>query len=465
MATDEHAPARPVVVVSNRGPISFRVGDDGGLVARRGAGGLVSGLGPLVAGTDATWIAAAMSEGDRRAADRGVVETEGFRVRTLAFPPDTYRAAYDVVCNATLWFLHHGLWDLARRPRFDDRWHEAWAAYRTVNEVFADVVAEVAPDDAAVLVQDYHLCLLAPVLRDRRPDLRLVHFSHTPFAGPDLLRVLPSAVGAELLDGLAAHHACGFHTPRWARSWEASYRELRGGSPTAATFVSPLAPDPDDLATSAGSDACRNSLDQLEERVGDRSLLVRVDRIELSKNLLRGFHAFDELLRRHPRWRERVVFGAFCYPSREGLPEYLAYRQEVEGLVRTINDRWRTDGWEPILLETADDYPRSVAALRRFDVLLVNPIRDGLNLVAKEGALLNERHGLVALSPEAGAWFELEGAVRRVDPYDVVQTADALASALGATVEERRVEAAELRRRARARTPADWLADQLAAAD
>lgn len=465
MAADPRPPhTRPVVVVSNRGPVSFRVDDDGDLVARRGAGGLVSGLGPLVAGTGATWIAAAMGEGDRRAAARGVVEAEGFRLRTLAFPPDTYRAAYDVVCNATLWFLHHGLWDLARRPRFDERWHEAWAAYRTVNETFASVVAEDAPDGAAVLIQDYHLCLLAPALRERRPDLRLVHFSHTPFAGPDLFRVLPEAVGAELLDGLAAHHACGFHTPRWARSWEASHLELRGRAPAATTFVSPLAPDPDDLAAAAGSTACQDALERLEERLGGRSLLVRVDRIELSKNLLRGFHAFDDLLRRHPRWRGRVVFGAFCYPSREGLPEYLAYRQEVEGLAAAVNDRWRTGDWEPVLLETADDFPRSVAALRRFDVLLVNPIRDGLNLVAKEGALLNERAGLVALSPEAGAWYELEGAVRRVDPYDVTQTADALASALDASAEERRGESAELRRRARSRTPADWLADQLAAA-
>ncbi len=463
---DAHASVadRPVVIVSNRGPVAFSIADDGGLVARRGAGGLVSGIGPLVSGTDATWIAAAMGEGDRQAASRGVIEAEGFRVRSLAFPPDTYRAAYDVVCNATLWFLHHGLWDLARRPRFDERFHEAWAAYRSVNAAFAEVVAEEAPGGAAVLIQDYHLCLLAPVLRDRRPDLRLVHFSHTPFAGPDLVRVLPDAVGAELLDGLAAHHACGFHTARWATSWLASHRELRGGEPDAATFVSPLAPDPADLAAAAGTEACADALDRLERRIDGRALLLRVDRIELSKNLLRGFHAYDELLARHPSWRGRVVFGAFCYPSREGLPEYLAYRQEVEGLVSRINARWRTDDWEPILLETSDDFPRSVAALRRYDVLLVNPIRDGLNLVAKEGALLNERDGLVALSPEAGAWSELAGAVRRVDPYDVVQTADALAAALDAGPQERRREATELRRRAEARTPADWLADQLAAA-
>ena len=169
--------------------------------------------------------------------------------------------------------------------------------------------------------------------------------------------------------------------------------------------------------------------------------MVRVDRIELSKNLLRGFLAFDDLLDRHPDLRGRVVFGAFCYPSREGLAEYLAYRQEVESLVHQINERWATDDWTPILLETSDDFPRSVAALRRYDVLLVNPIRDGLNLVAKEGPLVNERDGLVVLSTEAGAWAELEGAVLAVNPFDITATADAMPDALGRAPAERRARA------------------------
>ena len=456
------AGSRPVVIASNRGPLSFRVGENGEPVARRGAGGLVSGLAPLVGGTDTLWFASAMSDVDRRVAAAGPAEAEGFRVALLPIAADTYRMAYDVVGNATLWFVHHGLFDLARRPRFDRRFAEAWAAYRSMNQTFAEAIAADAPADAAVLVQDYHLSLLGPLLAARRPDLRTVHFSHTPFAGPDLIRVLPDDVSAELLEGMAGHHACGFHTQRWADAFEASCREVIGRAPS--TFVAPLAPDPADIGAVASSPACDAALADLDAAVGDRRLIVRVDRIELSKNLIRGFHAYDDLLDRYPEWRGNVVFGAFIYPSREGLAEYLAYRQEVESVIEAVNRRWSSPGWTPILADLADDFPRSVAALRRYDVLLVNPIRDGLNLVAKEGALVNQRDGLVALSPEAGAWAELAGAVRRVHPYDITATADALAAALATPAAQRATESGALRALAQARTPADWLNDQLTAA-
>jgi trehalose 6-phosphate synthase len=461
MADQREAPDRPVVIVSNRGPVSYRE-EAGELVIRRGAGGLVTSLAPL-AGNDATWIAAAISDADRAAARRGAVDTAGFRVRLLDVDPDIYRLAYDVVSNETLWFVHHHLFELARRPRFDTDFATAWAAYRAVNSQFADAVAEEAPDGAAVLVQDYHLTLLAPQLRDQRPDLRLVHFSHTPFAVPDLLRVLPAEPLTEMLDGMAEHDACGFHSARWAASFIDGCREMLARAPK--TFVAPLAPDPADLQASAAMPDCDAALAALETAAGDRRVIVRVDRIELSKNLLRGFHAFDDMLERHEQWRGRVMFAAFCYPSREGLPEYLAYRHEVEWLVRQLNDKWGTDDWTPILFDAHDHYPSAVAALRRYDVLLVNPIRDGLNLVAKEGPILNEHDGIVVLSTEAGAFDELEGAVRAVNPFDVSATADALASALATSADERRREAAELERRAKARSPQQWLTDQLAAAD
>jgi len=453
---------RPVVIVSNRGPLSFRFDDGNELVATRGAGGLVSGLAPLVTGTDAVWIAAAISDGDRAAAEHGVVDAEGFHVRLLAIDPDLYRQAYDVVCNATLWFLHHGLYELARRPRFDTRFRAAWAAYRDVNEAFADAIAEAAPEGAAVLVQDYHLALVGTFLARTRPDLRLVHFSHTPFASPDLWRVLPADLGREVLEGMAATHACGFHSQRWADAFTACCLEQLGRAPS--TFVAPLAPDAADIAAVAAGDPCQSALADLGQTIGERAFVVRVDRIELSKNILRGFVAFEDLLERYPEWRERVVFGAFVYPSREGLPEYLAYRQETEATVRRINERWATPTWTPILFDPSDDFPRSVAALRRADVLLINPIRDGLNLVAMEGPLVNDRDAILLLSPEAGVWDQLAGVARPVHPYDVSGTADVLAAALAASTEERTAEAAELRRRAAARTPEDWLADQLTAA-
>jgi trehalose 6-phosphate synthase len=231
--------------------------------------------------------------------------------------------------------------------------------------------------------------------------------------------------------------------------------------------VAPLASDPSDIRATASSATCDDELGWLDDQVGPRQLITRVDRIELSKNIGRGFVAYDELLDRWPEHRGAVTFGAFVYPSREGLPEYLAYRQEVESVATAINRRWagpEHPGWQPIILDPTDNYPRSVAALRRYDVLLVNPIRDGLNLVAKEGALVNERDGLVVLSTEAGVFDELGPLVRPVDPFDVSATAEALHDALTTTAEARRLEATALRVAAERRTPADWLADQLAAA-
>ncbi len=263
---------------------------------------------------------------------------------------------------------------------------------------------------------------------------------------------------------MAAHHACGFHTQRWADAFTASCEAVLGAGSPPPTFAAPAAADAKDIRAVAGSEACAAALVDLDAQVGARSLIVRVDRIELSKNLLRGFHAYDDLLRTHPEWRDRVVFGAFVYPSREGLAEYLAYRQEVESLVARINATWATPTWTPILYDARDDFTRSVAALRRFDVLLVNPIRDGLNLVAKEGMLVNERAGVLALSRESGAWAELGDHALEVHPFDVAATSDVLHRGLSMAADEREAHASALRAVSESRAPGDWLADQLAAA-
>lgn len=450
------------MLVSNRGPLSFSEDDNGELVARRGAGGLVSGLGPLVANTDATWMAAAMSESDRVAAARGVVEAHGLRARLLAVDPEIYRLAYDVVSNQALWFVHHGLYDLPRTPVFTLEFRTAWSAYRQMNATFANAIAEEAPSGTVVLVQDYHLSLVGRDLAERRADLMAVHFSHTPFAPPVWLRVLPDHVAEELLSGLAAYRACGFHTQRWADDFLASCRELLALTPR--TFVSPLPSDPGGVRGTAASPECNAALAEIDRLADDRLVIARVDRIELSKNIVRGFLAFEDLVDRYPRWRERVVFLASVYPSRGGVPEYQRYQAEIETTVDRINQRWGTTNWTPIVYDTRDDYPRSVALMRRADVLLVNPLRDGLNLVAKEAALVNERSAVLCLSPEAGVWAELGDLALRVQPHDIAATADVLDAALTMPSDTRQSRGAELRSRAERRRPADWLADQLAAA-
>ena len=325
---------------------------------------------------------------------------QGIRIELVEPEPEVYNLAYNVVSNAMLWFCHHHLFDAARRPRPDRRWLEAWEAYRELNQLFAERVAKVAPEGGRVLVQDYHLALMGSDLARLRPDLRTTHFTHTPFADPSVLRMLPTAVGVELLDSLAGFGSCGFHTRRWASAYLGCQAMVSGpsgpGGRDRPTFVSPLSTDPDLLEDSASRPEVGRALARIEERIGgsDRQVIVRVDRMELSKNLLRGFWAFDELLELQPHRRERVVFVALAYPTRQGLPEYLAYQNEVESTVERINRRWGRPGWTPIVLEVEDDYPRSLAALGRYDVLLVNPVRDGLNLVAKEGPLVNTRNGV-----------------------------------------------------------------------
>ena len=449
----------PLVVVSNRGPIAFKVDKDGNRVPTRAGGGLVASLAPALHGMSATWIAAEVVENaDTEASEP--TEIDGILVRHLAIERSRYRQYYDVIANGTLWFMHHNLFDLARRPFIDQNWWDAWATYREVNHEFAREVAEVAPQGAVVLVHDYHLTLLGSWLREHRPDLRTVHFHHTPFAGRNSVRILPEVVGREILDGLAGHDYCGFHSHRWAESYMQACKDHSIEAPNA--FVTAAATDVEDLQVTAASEDCQAASLAIDALAGDRKLIVRVDRIELSKNLLRGFHAYDDFLRRHPEWRERVTFAAFVYPSREGLSEYLAYRNEVEGVVARINQTWATPDWMPIELQMADNFPASVAALLRYDVLLVNPIRDGLNLVAKEGAVINNRNGVIILSREAGSFGELHEGVLEINPFDIVGTSDALYQALEMDDEERVRRSEVLRRAACAHTPEDWLNDQLA---
>lgn len=451
-----------MVIVSNRGPVSFTRSDDGDLVAKRGGGGLVASLAPAAIENHALWISAAMTDDDRVAAAQGVVEAEGMSLKTLDIDPVVYRQFYDVAFNQNLWFMHHHLWDLVHRPRFDHRFREAWGAYRDVNELFAVAIAETAPDGADVLVQDHHLALVGASLSAKRPDLRAINFCHTPFAAPDIFRVLPADVAAEFLSGLAGYKACGFHTRRWAQAFEACCTQVLRSCPP--VFVSPPAPDINDLRGVAASPECAREARELATLVGDRHLIVRVDRIELSKNISRGFHAYAHMLEEHPELHGEVTFAAMVYPSRQGLPEYRAYRQEVESLVQQINDRFGTSGWSPVLYDPGDSFPRSVAALKRYDTLVVNPIRDGLNLVAFEGPLLNERDGTLLLSREAGAWEYLGPHASAVNPYDIVETAARLYESVGVPKDFRATRAAKLRATARQRTTADWIAAQRQAA-
>lgn len=453
-----------MIVVSHRGPVRFSYGEGGGFVSARGAGGVVSALTPLLARHEyeATWYAAAMTPADTEAQAAGATTGLGIDLELIHVDPVVHRMHYNTVANGALWFLFHGMFDHIRRPRFDLRFRDAWDAYVEVNRVFANAVAGRAADGDVVLVQDYQLALVPSVLRELRPDLHVSHFMHTPFCDAQDARVLPTDIGEQLLRALASGPQ-GFHTARWARAYERSAREILGpDAPAHAPFVASLGPDEAALEQTATSEVARQRAASLAERVGDLLVVLRTDRTEPSKNIVRGFLAFDRLLEARPGLRRRVVFVAMVHASRQGLPEYLAYANEVEQAALRVNDRWATRDWLPVLLDDGDDYPRSVAGLQRYDVLLVNPIRDGLNLVAKEGPVVNRRDGVLCLSREAGAYEELHEAVVPVHPFDIEQMAVALDDALSMPLDERAAMAKRLRTLAGARTPRDWLSDLLA---
>ena len=450
--------SRPIVVVSNRGPRSFRLTDDG-VEPGAPAGGLARGLRPLIERTGGMWIACAVSDADRAAA-RLDDPDPGIDLRLLDIDPAIYGPAYDTIANGTLWFAHHGLWDLPRRPRFDAAWHQAWAAYEAFNERVADAVAQYAPEGAAVLVQDYHFALVGQMVAERRPDLAAVHFSHTPFGGPESIGVVPRAAAETYLRGMAAHAACGFHTHRWRRRFEQSCTDF--GVVPPPTYVSPLPPDIDGITELAGAPACDERVRRIREAVGDRRLILTSGRLELSKNLQRGLLAYEALLAERRDLHDRVVFAAFVYPSREGLVDYQAYRQECEGTAARINQRFGTAGWSPVWFDTDDDLPRSIAGLRLYDVLLINPVRDGLNLVAFEGPLVNEADGVVVLSTEAGASEQLRDIALDVHPFDLVDTTAAIATALDMDPDQRAQRSTRARAIARSRTIDDWFDAQLA---
>ena len=464
---------RPLLVASNRGPVAFELDRDGTPVGSRGAGGLASSLADVVRAVGGRWVASALSDGDRAraAADPEGFEAEGLHLRYLTFEPDRFDGYYNEIANRVLWFCHHALWDVPRTPSFGPEFAGSWAAYREVNAAFAEALADAAGDaDPAFLVQDYHLCLVPRLLRERRPDARISHFSHIPFAGPVYISILPDAMRLELLEGLLGADVVGFHTVGWARNFLEACRGLPGArvdgrrrrvrwqGRDVGVEVNPISVD---AASLRGQAEAVDPDRRARVRAGAEPLIFRADRMELSKNVVRGFAAYERLLEAHPEWRRRARFLAHIYPSRQAVPEYAEYAEECRASADRVNDRFGDDGWAPVELVIRDEFEEVLAAYLEYDVLLVNPVFDGMNLVAKEGPVVNERDGVLVLSRNAGAFDELGRHALGVNPFDVEETAEALHAALSMPSAERRRRARGLRAAIESRTPKQWAEAQL----
>jgi trehalose 6-phosphate synthase len=472
-----------IVIVSNRAPVAFARGEDGERTHSRGAGGLVTALGAVARRrTDAVWIASASSEEDRAVARESggePFEVEDLKVALVEHDETAYGLMYNEIANPLLWFVQHGLYDQPYAPNHDADTRRAWEeGYLPVNENFARAVARSLESEGGdggeptILVHDYQLYAAPRLLREALGDGPFVSlFVHIPWPDPDGWRVLPRYVRRDALESLLAADVVAFHTERYAANFVRAAGEVLGaetdlegglirhsGRETHARAY-PISIDPAEFEELARSEKVLGEEEAVKDLPG--KLILRVDRMDLSKNIVRGFLAYGRMLDRHPEWRGEVTFFALLQPSRGGVAEYARYAEAVERAVEEINERHRTGSWEPIVLKTEDNFPRSVAAYKNYDVLLVNAVRDGMNLVAKEAAVANARAGVLVLSENAGAHEEMGEHALTVNPFDLDETADALHEALSMPTDERRRRAEALKATVLNNTVDDWVEAQL----
>ncbi len=473
---------QPLIIVSNRGPAEFGRDESGERFVRRGGGGLVTALTGLVAHRDALWIASAMTDEDVEISEEagGPVSVElddvTYRVRMVASDADAYERFYNVIANPILWFIQHYLWDLSNAPDIRRNETDAWTfGYETVNaDIAAAVIEEVAGTASPlVMLHDYHLYTCPGLIREARPDAFIHHFVHIPWSQPDSWRILPAAIRERLYRGVLANDIIGFHTSAYCRNFVQCCRELlevevdydRGvihheGRETWVRAY-PLSIDASRLSRAAETPEVREAERDLLQRRREH-MILRVDRADLSKNVLRGFTAFDVFLQEHPEFREKVTFIAHLQPSRQDVPEYAEYLERIEALVAVVNHRHGTTDWMPIDLRIYENFTEAVARYKHFDLLIVNSLFDGMNLVAKEAPAVNTRDGVVMLSENTGAHEELGDCTLSVNPFDIQEQADTIHRALTMDPEERSLRAARLKEIIFSRDPGDWIDAQLA---
>jgi trehalose 6-phosphate synthase len=474
---------RPVIIASNRGPVAISRNAENEFEYQRSGGGLVTALTGLARLIDATWVSCAVSPVDTEWGQGAVpLTSDGCTIQIKFLTPDekAYDGYYNVIANPLLWFLQHSMWDVPRAPVIDRLTWQAWdEGYVPVNQAFAQEIAQQVRRNSPpvmVMLQDYHLYLTARYLRDILPRklTTILHFIHIPWPGPEYWGILPPTMRQAILQSLCALDLLGLQTRddalNFMRTCEtylpnASVKYQRGRIwyRNRATHVRdfPISIDVDALKTTAGSSEVAQYQSEIEDTIGKRSMILRIDRIEPSKNIIRGFQAFEEMLELHPEHQGRVVFLALLVPSRMDVEEYQSYLEELMGAAGRINARYGNSEWEPVRLLIGENYPRAVAALKQYDVLLVNAIADGMNLVAKEGPMVNQKDGVLILSDRAGARQQLESGAIIISPCDVYATAEAMHQGLTMPPEQRHLMAGRLSWLIEREDINTWLKDQL----
>jgi trehalose 6-phosphate synthase len=473
---------RSLIIVSNRGPVTIDEGPDG-LEFQRNGGGLVTALTGLAKDIDACWIAAAGSETDRGYGSGTILlgkSGKGINIRFVSPSADAYDGYYNIIANPLLWFIQHSMWDFPRAPNINHKVWQAWdEGYVKVNQMFADAVVEEVQGSekkALVMLQDYHLYLAPQMIRDRLEDNQaaLIQFIHIPWPGPDDWIMLPPRMRTAILEGLCGLDLLGFQTredglnfirtiesclPGATAHYHRGYVLYKGRMTHVRDF--PISINVDDLNDFSKKPEVAEHRRFIEKRYGEYKLIVRVDRTEPSKNITRGFAAFDEMLHLHPEHIEKVMFLAFLVPSRMEVTEYQDYLDELMAAAGRVNAKYGTSNWEPIRIFVGENYARAISALQVYDVLLVNSIADGMNLVAKEGPTINQKDGVLILSERTGARAQLEDGAIVISPLDVYATAEALHQGLTMPDSEKCVRSERLKESIKREDIDQWLCRQL----
>lgn len=487
MATGANEQNPLIVIASNRGPYSFKARPDGSFATRRGEGGLVTALAAVAETQDVLWIAAALSKDDRawaQASPNQAQQVGDMHLWLLIPERARYQQYYNVIANPLLWFIQHELWDNPRQPQIDQNTWKAWhEGYVAVNQQFAKTIIDAVeaalrdtPDRPAIIFpQDYHLYLVPRFLREHFGDrVQIQPFLHIPWPSPDSWRILPAEMRTAILENLLASDRVGFQTKIDAFNFVQSCRlyltdahshgrrdriEYKGRTTEARAY--PISIDVAKVMALTDDVQTRLLRRPLMNTIGGIRMILRIDRIEPSKNILRGLLAFRALLESHPEHRGKVMMLALLVPSRLEVNEYQTYLQEIMAQVGLINAEFSDELYEPVRVIIGNNYPRAIAALQLYDVLLVNPIADGMNLVAKEGALVNERGGVLVLSELAGVVHELGDYALQISPYDIYSTAEALHRGLTMPPQERYARAEAMRKHVMEHDVRAWFARQL----
>jgi trehalose 6-phosphate synthase len=456
-----------LIVATNRGPVEFYTNKDNVIKHRRGAGGLVTALSSVGNNTDVTWVAMAMTEGDRLAIQtlqdrQGLLPSplpdQHMSLHYVTVPKTVYGKHYNIISNQILWFLQHYLYEPKHTDYSTnlllDNWREGYcrANQAIADAICAEVDREVTP--AVVMLHDYHLYLAPALIRQCCPSVVMHHFIHIPWPEVRYWQTsLPFAVLQAIFLGLLGNDIIGFQTRADARNFLEGARVVLDGAyidfnESAVYWQNHRTLVRDYPISISVTDERQLVQSTLGKRASDtiRPLLcpqnvVRVDRLEPTKNIIMGFQAFGQVLETHPELREKVKFLAFLVPSRETLLRYRQYKDEVLQTIDEINAKYGTSEWMPIQAFLENNRAQALAAMQYYDVLLVNPLIDGMNLVAKEGPIVNRRNGVLVLSRTAGAFQQLGKAAIPTSPRDLSETANALYKALTLAEDERRFKA------------------------